>query len=89
MTINLFEFVSKVHLPRTEKRISATSTSLFIMESLSEFEPLYLSVLMLEHMYKTVIEFKGKHGMGYIYLLTKVFHYLNISVGSGKVANAN
>ncbi|KAH0714908.1 hypothetical protein KY284_007813 [Solanum tuberosum] len=33
---------------------------------------------MLEHMYKTVITQKGKHGIGYGYFLTKVFKYLDI-----------
>ena len=36
-------------------------------------------------MYKTVIERKGKHGMGYRYLMTKVFHYLNIPLGVVKL----
>lgn len=84
----VFEFVNKVFLPRTEKRISATSTDLFLMESLCKFEPLDLPAPMIEHMYKTVIERKGKHGMGYGYLLTKVFQYLNIPLGVGKVGTS-
>ena len=52
----VFEFVNKVLLPQTEKRISSTSTNLFIIEFLCKFEPLDLPILMLEHMYKTVIE---------------------------------
>ncbi|KAK4722021.1 hypothetical protein R3W88_012254 [Solanum pinnatisectum] len=60
----LFEFVNKVLLPRTEKHIMASSTDLFVMESLCKFEPLNLLALVLEHMYKTVIEHKGKHRMG-------------------------
>ena len=40
---------------------------------------------MLEHMYKTVIERKGIHGMGYGYFLTEVFKYFNIPLSVGKV----
>ena len=58
-----FEFVNKIILPRTEKRTSATSTDLFVMDSLCKFESLDLPGLMIEYMYKTVIERKGKHGM--------------------------
>ena len=36
-------------------------------------------------MYKTIIEQKGIHGMGYGYFLTKVFKYFNIPLSVGKV----
>ncbi|KAH0743490.1 hypothetical protein KY290_031483 [Solanum tuberosum] len=52
------------------------------MESLCKFDPIDLPALILEHMYKTVVEHKGKHGMGYGYVLTKVFHHLSIPVGA-------
>lgn len=78
-----FEFVNKNLLPQIEKRISATSTDLFIMESLCKFEPLDFPALILEHMYKIVIERKGKHEISYGYFLTKVFKYLNIPLGVG------
>lgn len=81
----MFEYVSKVVLHLTEKRISATTTDLFIMEFLCKFEPLDLPALMLYHMHKTVIERKGKHGMGYGYFLSKVFQYVNIPLEAGKV----
>ncbi|KAH0742937.1 hypothetical protein KY290_030930 [Solanum tuberosum] len=84
----LFEFVNKVLLPRTEKRIVASTSDLFIMESLCKFDPIDLPALMLEHMYKTVVEHKGKHGMGYGYFFIKVFHHLNIPVGVGKIGTA-
>ncbi|KAH0665472.1 hypothetical protein KY285_026678 [Solanum tuberosum] len=58
------------------------------MESICKFDPIDLPALMLEHMYKTVVEGKGKHGMGYGYFLTKVFHHLNIPVGIGKIETA-
>ncbi|KAH0748684.1 hypothetical protein KY290_027916 [Solanum tuberosum] len=80
-----FEFFNKVLLPRTEKRTMASATNLFVMESLCKFELLNLPALMLDHMYKTVIEHYGKHGMGYGYFLTKVFKHLNILVGLGIV----
>ncbi|KAK4721732.1 hypothetical protein R3W88_011965 [Solanum pinnatisectum] len=84
----LFEFVNKVLLPRMKKRTAATSTNLYLMEALSRFEPIDLPALMMEHLYKTVIDHKRKHGMGYGYFLTKVFHYLNIPVGTGKIGTA-
>ncbi|KAH0664993.1 hypothetical protein KY285_026199 [Solanum tuberosum] len=71
-----------------EKRTVVSASDLFIMESLCKFYPKDLSALILEHMYKTVVERKGKHGMGYCYFLTKVFHHLNIPVGAGKIGTA-
>ncbi|KAH0685655.1 hypothetical protein KY290_017177 [Solanum tuberosum] len=55
------------------------------MESLCKFKPLNLPALILEHNYKTVMERKGKHGMGYGYFLTKVFNPLIVPVGAGTV----
>ena len=72
-------------LPKTEKRTSATLIDLFLIKSLCKFKPLELPTLMLEHMNKIVIEQKGKNGMGNGYLLTKLFKYLNIPLGVGKV----
>ena len=59
----VFEFFNKTLLSRTEKRTSAISADLYVMELLCKFEPLNLPGLMLEHMYKTIIERKGIHGM--------------------------
>ncbi|KAH0698896.1 hypothetical protein KY284_013111 [Solanum tuberosum] len=84
----LFEFVNKVLLPRTKKHIVASASDLFIMESFCKFDPIDLPALMLEHMYKTVVERKGKYGMGYGYFLTKVFHHLNIPVRACKIGTA-
>ena len=56
-----------------------------MMELLCKFEPLNLPGIMLEHMYKTVSERKGIHGMGYGYFLTEVFKYFNIPLSVGKV----
>ncbi|TMW91023.1 hypothetical protein EJD97_014908, partial [Solanum chilense] len=64
---------------------STTSTDLYVLELLFKFEPLNLQGIMLEHMYKTVIERKGIHGMGYGYFLTEVFKYFNIPFSAGKV----
>ncbi|KAH0633036.1 hypothetical protein KY284_035822 [Solanum tuberosum] len=58
------------------------------MESLCKLEPIDLPGLVMEHMYKSVIEHKGKHGMGYGYFLTNVFRHLNIPVGTGKIGTA-
>ena len=54
----VFEFINKVLLPRTEKRTVATAADLFVMEMLCSFEALNLPGLMLEYIYKTVIERK-------------------------------
>ncbi|KAH0764826.1 hypothetical protein KY285_000697 [Solanum tuberosum] len=80
--------MNKVLLPRPEKRTVAYAADLFVMESLSKFEPLNLQALTLDHMYKTIIEHKGKHGMGYGHILTKVFKHLNIPVGLGTIGTA-
>ncbi|KAH0722612.1 hypothetical protein KY290_005261 [Solanum tuberosum] len=72
----------------TEKWTAASAVDLFIMESLCKFEPIDLPALMMEHMYRSVIEHKGKHGMGYGYFLTKVVHHLNIPVGTGEISTA-
>ena len=40
---------------------------------------------MLEHIYKTVIDRKGVHGMGYGYFLTVVFKHFKIPLSVGKV----
>nr|AAT38783.2 hypothetical protein SDM1_46t00006 [Solanum demissum] len=69
-------------------RAVASAADLFVMEALCKFEPFNLSALMLEHMHKIVIEHNGKHGMGYGYILTKVFQHLNIPVGKGTVGAA-
>ena len=65
-----------------------SASDLFIMESLCKFEPLDLFALMMEHMYKTVIKHKGKHGMRCVYFSTKVFHHFNILVGARKIGTA-
>ena len=81
----VFEFVNKVLLPRTEKRTSTTSADLFVMEMLCRFEALNIPGLMLEHMYKTVMERKVIHGMGYGYFLIEVFKNFKISLSVGRV----
>ena len=40
---------------------------------------------MLEHIYKTVIERKGVHGMGYGYFLMEVFKHFQIPLSVGRV----
>ncbi|TMW84411.1 hypothetical protein EJD97_025253, partial [Solanum chilense] len=66
-------------------RTSATSADLYVMELLCKFEPLNLPRIMLEHMYKTIIERKGIHGMVNGYFFTKLFKYFNIPLSVGKV----
>ena len=56
-----------------------------MMEMLCSFEALNLPGLMLEHIYKTVIERKGVHGMGYGYFLTEVFKHFKIPLSVGRV----
>ena len=80
----VFEFINKVLLSRTEKRTSATTADLFVMEMLCSFEALNLPGLMLEHIYKTVIERKGVHGIGYEYFLTEVFKHFQIPLSVAK-----
>ena len=81
----VFEFVNKTLLSRTKKRTLATSADLYVMGLLCKFKPLNLSGLMLEHMYKTVIERKGIHGIGYVYFLIESFKHFNILLGVGKL----
>ena len=81
----VFEFVNKILLSRSKKRTSPTSVDLYVMELLCKFEPLNLPRIMLEHMYKTVIERKGIHGIGYVYFLIESFKHFNILLGVGKL----
>ncbi|KAH0746349.1 hypothetical protein KY285_008006 [Solanum tuberosum] len=78
-----FEFVNKVILPRTEKRIVASVVDLFLMEALIKAEDINLPDIMLEHMHKTVTAKDSKHGMGYGYLQTRVFNHFAIPLGKG------
>ena len=55
------------------------------MELLCTFEPLNLPGIMLDYMYKTVIERKGIHGMGYGYFLTEVFKHFKIPLSVERV----
>lgn len=61
----LFEFVNNLLLYHVEKRTTGSATDMFIMESLWKFEHIDLPSIMMEHMYKSVIEHKSKHYMGY------------------------
>ena len=84
----VLKIINKVLFPCFEKRIVPSTYDLFIKDSLCKFDHLDLPSLMMEHMYKEVVEQKGKHGMGYGYFLTKVFHHFNISMGAGTIGNA-
>ncbi|KAL3330128.1 hypothetical protein AABB24_034139 [Solanum stoloniferum] len=63
-----FEFVNMVLLPRTEKRIVASSTYLFVMEQLDIYEAINLPGIMLERMHRIMTVKNGKHGITYKYL---------------------
>lgn len=52
------------------------------------FEIVHIPSLIMKHLYKTIIEHKVKHGMGYGYFLMKLFHHFNIHVGAGKSGSA-
>ena len=52
------------------------------------FEIVHIPSLIIKHLYKTIIEHKVKHGMGYCYFLMKLFHHFNIRVGAGKIGIA-
>lgn len=62
-----FEFINMVLLPRTEKRIVASSTNLFVMEQ-DTYEAINLPRIMLEHMHMIMTVKNGKHGINYKYL---------------------
>ncbi|KAH0644978.1 hypothetical protein KY284_032862 [Solanum tuberosum] len=79
----LFEFVNKVILPRSEKRIVSSAADLFFMEALCKVYLLNLPALMLEHMHKAVIKQNGKHVMRYGYFISKVFKRLEVPLGAG------
>ncbi|KAH0633500.1 hypothetical protein KY284_036286 [Solanum tuberosum] len=48
----LFEFINKILVPRSEKRTIASAADLFLMEQLSELEPINLLAIMMEHMHR-------------------------------------
>lgn len=47
----MFEFINKVLVPKSEKRIVASVTDLYLMEQLDELEAINLPVIMLENMH--------------------------------------
>lgn len=53
----VYEFVNKVLLPKSEKRIVALAVDLILMECLSTFDIISLLALMIVHMHK-VVHFK-------------------------------
>lgn len=74
----VFEFVNKVVLPRSEKRIIDSIVNLFVLEFFSKFELISLPALMIEHMYKVVHVKEGKYDMPYEYFLNKVFDHFGV-----------
>ena len=82
--ILLFMFVNRVLFPQKETKIFATLTYIYLIETLSKFEPIDLSTLIIEHLFKTLIEREGMYGMWYVYFLMKEFDHLHIPVGTTK-----
>ena len=80
----MFKFVNRVLFPRKETKIVATSYDKYLIETLSKFEPIDLSTLIIEHLFKTLIEREGMYGMWYVYFLMKEFDHLHIPVGTTK-----
>lgn len=78
-----FEFINKVLLPRYMKRSVATTVDLYLMEALRELESLNLPALMMEHITKIMTVKDGNHGLGYGYLLNKVFAHFRIKLDKG------
>ncbi|KAH0746082.1 hypothetical protein KY285_007739 [Solanum tuberosum] len=61
----LFEFINKVLVPQTEKRIVASAADLFLMEKLDELKEINLPAIMLEHMHRVMTWKRAKHGIPY------------------------
>ncbi|KAH0636585.1 hypothetical protein KY290_037010 [Solanum tuberosum] len=78
-----FEFVNKVLVPRTEKRIMASTANLFLMEQLDELKVVSLPGIMLEHMHRVMTWINSKHGIPYGYLLNHVFEHFGLPLGMG------
>ena len=72
-------------LPRSRKHTIANSAYIFLMESLRKFDLLNFPALMFEYVQSTMIERKGKLGMGYVYFLTEVFDHLKVAVVLGNI----
>ncbi|XP_070013871.1 uncharacterized protein [Nicotiana sylvestris] len=81
----LFELVNKVLLPRAERRSVTSKSDLFLMEQLDSFTPVSLPVIMIEHMQKVVTFKDGNYGLPYGFLLTQVFKFFEVPLGTGKV----
>lgn len=74
----VYKFVNKVVMPRSKKRIVASTIDLFVMEYLSKFELVSLPDLMIEQMYKIVHVKEKNHGMPYGYFLNRVFNHFKV-----------
>ncbi|KAK4737467.1 hypothetical protein R3W88_001164 [Solanum pinnatisectum] len=78
----LFEFINKVLVPRSEKRIVAFVTDLFLMEQLDELKAINLPAIMLEHMHRMTRK-NARHGIPYGYLLNYVFEHFGVALRRG------
>lgn len=59
----LFEFINKVLVLRTEKRIVTYVADLFLMEKLEVLNEINICDIMLEHMHKVMTWKNAKHGI--------------------------
>lgn len=74
----VFALVNKVILPRAERHSFAALADLYPMEGLVNFSPVNLSCIMIEHITK-ICDLKGSsHGLGYGFLLTRVFDHFKV-----------
>lgn len=76
----VFDFLNKVILPRSKKKIIASFTDLFVMKYLSSFEFINLPALMMAHIYKEVLGKKGKMACHMDIGLTKYLISIVLSV---------
>lgn len=77
----MFELVKKVLLPHTKKDNIVSATNLFLIESLSMFEVVNLSTIMIKHMHKLMIVNDSRCGLAYDYMLNKVFEFFKVICG--------
>lgn len=79
----MYEFVDKVVLPMSKKRILSSVVDLFLIEYFTKFELISLPALMIEHMYKVVHVKEGKHVKPHEYFLNKMFNNFKIIYEKG------
>lgn len=76
----LFELVNKVLLLHTEWRSLASIQDIYIMEALATFHPDNLPAIIIENILKIHSIKDGRHGLGFSYMLTRVFTHFGIVI---------